>query len=374
MKVILSPLFVLAALFGLVGAALSKAQGTKESWRKITPDLRLEYPRDHGSHPETQSEWWYLTGQLMDEDGRRFGYQFTIFRGGLSQASAAPETSPLRASQVFAGHLAVTDLEAKKTHHAERLRRAGMGGLASASTADMDLVLEDWTLVRDDEDRLIARASDRSHGIGVEFTLEPQKPLVRQGVEGYSAKGVEPGNASAYVSWTRLATSGTLTVNGEARLVTGSSWFDHEFGSSVLGEGVVGWDWFGLQLEDERELMLFVLRKENGEVGIASAATWIERDGNTVKLAREQFTVTPLDTWTSPRSDATYPAAWRLEFDSGSPPLEVRALVPDCELSTTRSTGVTYWEGPVEVMREGAVYGRGYAELTGYAGTMSGRL
>ena len=43
-----------------------------------------QFPRDHGAHPQFQTEWWYYTGVLAADNGRRFGYQFTIFRRALS--------------------------------------------------------------------------------------------------------------------------------------------------------------------------------------------------------------------------------------------------------------------------------------------------
>ena len=51
--------------------------------------------------------------------------------------------------------------------------------------------------------------------------------------------------------------------------------------------------------------------------------------------------------------------------------LDVRAAVDAQELHTDESTGVTYWEGAVVAMgtKDGQpVEGRGYLEMTGYAG------
>lgn len=347
------------------------AASTPTDWPRIRPGLELAFPRDHGAHPEYAIEWWYLTGNLESDAGRRFGFQFTVFRTATSPVPAEAGESPDRARQILAGHLAVTDVDSGRTVFAERLRRAG-GALARASESDLDVFVENWSLTRDPADRLTLVAADAAQEIGLAFELVPRKPLVLHGDGGYSSKGSDPGNASAYTSWTRLATSGTLTLGGEELRVTGESWFDHEYGSSVLEEGVVGWDWFGLQLGDGRELMLFVLRREDGTRTSASAATLVDRRGVARELAPEAFELRSLDTWTSPRTGAVYPAGWTIAIPGEQLELTLQPLVDDAEIEAGGSTGTAYWEGPVEI--QGSVAGRGYAELTGYAGSMQGRI
>lgn len=387
-----SPIVLCSALFALFAVDFRRqtAEGAKnaeretdQEWTSVKPGLELAFPADHGAHPSFRTEWWYVTGQVTTEDGERFGFQFTVFRRGLDNRKPEPGASPLRARAAFAGHLAVTDVAHGRTLFAERLRRSG-APLAVASETDLDLVLEDWSLRRGPgagaaagapPDRLTLSASDPALAIGLELELVPSKPLVLHGERGYSQKGAEPGNASAYVSWTRLATSGRLTVDGKARSVHGESWFDHEFGSSVLGDETAGWDWFGLQLDDGRELMLFRLRRAPGSSERsgepASAGTLIEQDGTTRALQREDFSIEVTERWTSPRTHASYPAHWRITLPDADLRLELAPLAADCELAA-RSTGTTYWEGPVQIT--GSTSGRGYAELTGYAGSLVPRF
>lgn len=340
-------------------------------WMQIEPGLELEFPRDHGSHPAYETEWWYITGQVEDVDARRFGFQFTVFRRGLDPRPLGADDSPMRARHLFLGHLAVADIEEGQTRFAERLRRAGTP-LARSKAGELDLWVEDWSLRQNDAGHLEVRAADPRTGIGIDFELRPTKPLVLHGERGYSAKGDEPGNASAYVSWTRLATTGTLRVDDATFTVTGSSWYDHEFGSSVLADGVVGWDWFGLQLDDGREVMLAALRREDSSVSDFRAGTIVAVDGTTRALTTDQIEIEVRDTWQSPHRDATYPSRWILRVPSEDLELEVVPLLPDAELSPGGSPGIVYWEGPVEV--RGPTPGRGYAELTGYAGELGGRF
>ncbi len=358
-----SPGNVLRALVLLFAAAAAPAQ----DWARIEPGLELAFPADHGAHPAYRTEWWYATGQVESAEGERFGFQFTVFRQGLDPRPPAPGDSPLRAREALAAHLVVTDVQRGRTVFAERLRRAG--ALASAAEGELELAVEDWAFSRSAGDRLTIKARDPAREIGLELALVPSKPLVLHGERGISAKGGGPGNASAYASWTRLETSGRLWIDGVDETVRGEAWFDHEFGSSVLGEAV-GWDWFGLQLDDGRELMLFRLIDAAGAI-TAAAGTLVARDGGTRALAREDFAVESTARWTSPRSGASYPARWTVSVPGAALSLEVAPLVADCELETP-STGTIYWEGPVAV--NGGVSGRGYVELTGRAGSMAGRF
>ncbi len=351
----------------LAAGLLALVPVRSQEWQRVEPGLELSFPTDHGTHPRYRTEWWYLTGQVHTQEGRRFGLQFTVFRSGLDPRPLAAQDSPLRARQAFAGHLVVCDVEGGRTFLAERLRRAGTP-LARAAEGDLDLVLEDWSLRRGPDDRLLLSAHDPASGIGLELELEPTKPLVLHGERGYSLKGFEPGNASAYVSWTRLATKGRLESSGEEHAVSGEAWYDHEFGSSFLERDVAGWDWFGIQLDDGRELMLFELRRSDPAHVSVAAGTLIESDGTARSLSRDELRIEVAERWTSPRTGARYPARWKLHLPAEGLALDVAPLLSDAELVTTASTGVTYWEGPVEV--RGTVTGRGYAELTGYAGTI----
>ena len=347
------------------------AVGGVGEWERVLPDRVLTYPADHGAHPSYQTEWWSLIGNASDARGRRFGFQLTVFRRGLDPRSSAPGSSALRARHVFAGHLALTDVEEGRTRFAERLRRGGTP-LASASTTDLDLVLEDWSLRRTPDNRLLARAADRASGIELELELTPDKPLVLHGAGGYSPKGTAPGSASAYASWTRLTAKGRLVSGSVEAEVEGAAWLDHEHGSNVLEDTVVGWDWFGLQLDDGRDLMVFLLRGADGSLSPLSAGTLIERDGSTRALGAGDFVLEPQESWTSPRTGAVYPTRWSLSVPSAELRLEIVPLVRDAELQATRSTGVVYWEGPVSL--SGSQGGRGYGELTGYAGSMASRF
>lgn len=346
-------------------------------WPQVPRELVLEFPRDHGAHPEYRTEWWYVTGQGTTGTGRVFGVQFTIFRAALAPPGAVDEADGARSRQAFAGHFAITDVESGAIHFAERMRRGGTP-LAIASTRDMDVRLDDWSIRRDAQTgAIVLQAGDAIEGISADLELAPTKPVVLHGDAGYSAKGGEEGNASAYASFTRLTLDGSIAVGGESFELDGLAWFDQEFGSSVLGEGVIGWDWFGLHLDDGRDLMAFVLRREDGTLDPACAATLVDVDGTPRPLTAEEFELTSSGAWTSPVTGATYPDRFALSIESEDLALRLVPRVANCELVTEGSTGVSYWEGPVTIegTSKGApIAGSGYGELTGYAGSMAGRL
>jgi predicted secreted hydrolase len=352
-------------------ALADAATGERAQWREVTGPPELSFPRDHGAHFDYRTEWWYVTGLVTDRQQRRYGFQITFFRQGLEPGEPEAGGSSLRARQIVAAHLAIADISEQQFHHAERLRRTA-GGLAGASQSDLEVWLDDWRMVRGDDGVIALSARDPGQGIGLELELRPQREVVRHGDRGYSQKGEAIGNASAYLSWTRLAVDGELSLAEGRRAVGGVSWFDHEWGTSQLGDGVVGWDWFSLRLDDGRDLMLYRLRLPDGSAAWHSSGTVIDVDGAVSTLARDDATIEVLERWTSPATGARYPVRWRLRVPAHDVDLAVRALLPASELDGSATTGVIYWEGPVEA--SGSQAGEGYVEMTGYAGTLEGRF
>ena len=328
-----------------------------------------DFPADFGPHPGFGTEWWYYTGNLDSEDGRHFGYQFTLFRRSIAPATPASD-SEWRSDQVYMGHFTVSDVAGGRFHHDQRYSRDGAGLAGATSDPRLHIWLEDLDMqaLNDEATRLRLRAS--MEGAAIDFTLEHTKPPRLRGIEGYSQKGVEAHQASYYYSIPRLATQGTLTLGGERIEVQGESWMDHEFFTQYLTADVVGWDWFALMFDDGRELSLGWLRLKDGGQryygGDGAAAFLVAADGSTSQIAPQDFQVEVTDTWVSPHSGASYPSGWRVQL-GGEQPLDftLRPLLLDQEL---HESDIVYWEGAVEVA--GDVAGYGYAELTGYHNPM----
>ncbi|MGE0042763.1 MAG: lipocalin-like domain-containing protein [Vicinamibacterales bacterium] len=352
-----------------IGAVATAAQ----EWKEAAPGYEYAFPRDHASHPDYKIEWWYYTGNLAAEDGRRFGYQVTFFRVGVDKAPGNPSRWAVR--DLFMTHLAVTDISDGTYAFRERLNRAGPG-IAGADTARYHVWNEDWSAGLDADGRHVLAATE--DGLGVELTLDEGKAPVIHGRDGISQKGAQAGNASHYYSLTRMPTTGTVIVDGARVAVTGTSWMDHEFGTSFLEPDQQGWDWISAQLGDGSELMIYQLRRGDGSVDPRSSGTFVAPDGRVRRFTRDAFRLTPLGReFRSPTSGATYPIAWRVELPAEGLDMEVAAALDDQELTTPASTGVTYWEGAVTIRGTRAgrpVTGRGYLEMTGYGGAGMGRV
>jgi predicted secreted hydrolase len=332
----------------------------------------FSFPRDHGPHLDYQTEWWYYTGNLDTADGQHVGFQLTFFRRGLSPR--APErASAFGTNQIYFAHFAVTDVSGNRHQSFERFSR-GAAGLAGASGDPYRVWLDDWQVealdVTGDQVRLRAAQG----GLALDLTLTATKPIVAHGDAGLSPKSGTAGNASYYLSFTRLATTGTVTLgNAAAQPVTGESWFDHEWSTSALGAGAIGWDWFSLQLGDGQELMYFQIRQSDGSLEPVSGGTLVAADGTIRHLAATEVQIEVLNTWRSPASGANYPSGWRITIPSAALDLRVTPWIQAQEMQVS----FVYWEGAVRLAgtsQGAAVTGNGFIELTGYAASIAGQF
>jgi predicted secreted hydrolase len=365
--------WVFLCLFLMSTVAAHKVIAEDESdFLSVTGPCNLTFPKDHGPHPGYRTEWWYYTGNLQTESGDRFGYQLTFFRSQISPSGAEKRwprpTSAWRAQQIYLGHAAISDISGKRHLQAELVAREALG-LAGTSEASGDTVIfiKNWHAQIGETAHTLKAITDE---FSYELTLQPAKQPVLHGQAGYSRKGSTPERASCYYSVTRLISSGTLTLGGKTLKVEGLSWMDHEFSTAPLEQGIVGWDWFSLQLSDRTEIMLYQFRNEKGGLSPASSGTFIDPSGNLRHLTKDDFSIEVLDQWESPLSQALYPTQWRLTIIPLSIQLGIDANLSDQEMQTPASTGVTYWEGSVSISGSAAkhsVKGMGYVELTGYA-------
>jgi predicted secreted hydrolase len=370
-----------------LSAAEALAGGDTAGFERALEPRPFRFPEDHGPHPGFRTEWWYLTGHLEAEDAaavgdpsgagarREFGFQLTFFRSALAP-DAPGRDSAWSTNQLWMGHFALTDVGSGRHLHEERFAR-GAAGLAGAEADPFRVWLEDWELARlpgappregsGSAFPFRLRAS-LAHGpeAGLDLVLEEGKAPVLQGDRGLSQKGPEPGNASFYLSWTRMPVRGSVRIDGEALDVRGEAWMDREWSTSALGDVHRGWDWFSLQLDDGRELMFFELRRRDGARDPLNHGALVAADGGWRRLEGSEVELEVLGRWSSPLDGATYPSGWRLRVPGEALDLVLTPRVPDQEMNVS----FRYWEGALEVEGTAAgrpVGGRGYAELTGYA-------
>ena len=338
-----------------------------EGFPRVTDPREFRFPADHGPHDEYRNEWWYFTGNLDAEDGRRFGFELTIFRFLLAPEENRGTGSAWQSNQVYIGHFALTDVERKQFHVVQRYSR-GSAGLAGAESEPFRVWLDDWSISEvgtgpGGQPVWRLRANDTDIAVDLNFVAE--KPIVLNGDNGLSQKSAEVGNASYYYSIPRLGTSGTVRVREEMHSVSGITWLDREWGSSALARDQQGWDWFALQLSDGSDLMFYTLRSQDGSTHPNSSGTWIDAAGNAHHLTRNDVVVEVKDYWDSERG-GRYPSAWEIGIPGKNVTISVVPVLEDQELITN----VRYWEGAVDVSGNAAgqpIHGRGYFELTGYA-------
>jgi predicted secreted hydrolase len=340
-------------------------------WNKALSSRAFQFPQDHAAHEQFRIEWWYYTGNLVAEDGHRFGFQLTFFRTGTNYEPPNPSRWAVR--DLYTAHFAVSDLRNRSHVSFQRNNRRGVGW-AGAASERFEVWNGDWKAWMDGErQRLVAQQDD----CAVDLVLKPTKPLVLHGDHGLSRKGATPGNASYYYSFTRLATTGTICVNGKEYKIEGSSWMDHEFSSSLLEAEQAGWDWFSIQFDNGQELMLYRMRRDDGTADEFSSGTLVAADGSTRQLTKDDFKLVPVDFWRSPHTQAEYPVRWCIEVPTLSMKLDVEASFADQEMVTQQTTGLAYWEGCIDVsgnIADAPVHGVGYLEMTGYSGRSLGEL
>ena len=346
-------------------AAVSEFLTTSEltGYERALAPRTLAFPRDHASHPQFKTEWWYFTGNLADAQSRSYGFQLTFFRFAL--APNEPQTrSPWRSHQAWMGHLAITDAANGEFLHAERFSRDALG-LAGNSGAPFRLWLEDWSATATGSAPFPLRLLASTREAGLDLTLTASKPPVPHGEGGLDRKGPEAGNASYYYSMPRLSADGELRIGEARRGVTGSAWMDREWSTNSLSPELAGWDWFSLELSDGRDLMLYRLRTTAGESSPFTSGSLIDTDGRSLPLGLGDFVIEAREHWTSPSTGSRYPVGWSVELPAQNLRLEVRPLIPNQEMNLA----IRYWEGAISAQGTSdgeSVNGRGYLELTGY--------
>jgi len=349
------------------------------AFKPALPGYEFQFPRDHGSHDEYQTEWWYYTGHLRTQSGHQYGFEVTFFRVGVESdcpdrqdcldRQDCPDRQDCLSStrwelkNLALAHFAITDIDRQQFRYAEKLNRESPF-TAWSSPEILDVVNEGWsaTTMADGAWHVVAFNGADS----VDLVMRSRKPPAIHGEDGVSVKAEGVGYASHYYSMTRLDVTGT--VNRQP--CRGIAWMDHEFGSSKLRENQQGWDWFSIQFDDDSELMLYQIRRNDGTPDVTSSGSLITSDGEVIHIRRDQMRIEPAGRWKSPHSGATYPMGWRVAVPEFGIAVDVRPAMKDQELVTHASTNVTYWEGAVDVSgtsRNTPATGVGYVEMTGYA-------
>lgn len=334
----------------------------------IYPPVRprvLVFPRDYGAHPEFRTEWWYLTGWL-GSGKNAIGFQITFFRSRTQHSSDNP--SRFAPTQLLFAHSALAIPAESKLRHADVAGRVGTAG-TTFDTADTKLRLSNWTMERTENDRY--QFYIPADTFKIRLVATPSQAPVLRGNRGFSAKGPSPELASYYYSRPQLNVTAQIEIEDKSSKTkqgsliqhSGIGWLDHEWSSSLLMPGAVGWDWIGINLLNGGSIMAFRIRDQAGKTLFSE---WDRRDQKGQILERHSNAVwEAIGQWNSPRSLANYPKGFLIRV--GNQELRLKTLIEDQEVDARASTGGFYYEGAVEMIQNQIVIGQGYLELTGYS-------
>jgi predicted secreted hydrolase len=324
----------------------------------VTPDYQVKFPEDFYFKKDYRVQWWYFTGHLFDESGREFGYELTFFVVNVQKRNYK---SQFGVNTIYISHFAISDVLRNKFYFSDKAD-AGVFGFAGAEKDQLKVWIGKNTL-KGTMNEMHIKASDEKNMI--DLKLIPVKPVVLNGENGYSRKSEESLLISSiYFSYTNLKTEGKIKIENKIFNVKGKSWFDREISSKSLSENQEGWDWFAIQLDDAREIMLYMIRNRDGSIDKYSSGTLVYPDGKYQKLSRDDFNVKVLSHYKSKKTKARYPSQWEVKILSENTVLTITPLIEDQEIVAYGTTLNYYWEGTCKV--EGTSKGRAYVEMTGY--------
>jgi predicted secreted hydrolase len=334
-------------------------------YAEALPGTAIVFPRDHGPHPGFRIEWWYLTANLEDANGRQLGAQWTLFRLATQPPGSPSPENPWLNPQMYMAHFA---LSWPGGHRAwQRYARGGdHAGMARAGVTAEPFAawLDDWRLASAGSSWLPLELGAESGSWGLSLALDSDRAPVLQGDRGFSQKHPD-GGGSYYYSQPFLRAGGELRLDGEVVPVTGQAWLDREWSSQFLQGGQAGWDWFALHLDSGEKLMLFQLRSSDENRSYRHAAL-IRPDGGHTVADSSRAVLEPLESFTV--AGRELPLRWRIALPDLEREIEVRPLHPEQWMNVD----FPYWEGVVIVRGKGpGNSGRGYMELTGYPLTNS---
>ncbi|WP_146490969.1 lipocalin-like domain-containing protein [Vibrio sp. T20] len=344
----------------ILGAETQTDDETQKEAEQFTPVVKgidITFPADHQAHPDFRHEWWYLTANLIDEDGNALGLQWTQFRFAAAPQESGNGTKETtwQSQQIYMAHSAVTT---KDKHYADEKWSRDQAELAGVSASPFRVYLDDWQWTSSSDDLFPATLNANSGQFGYSLKLTNNAPYQKQGEQGYSTKSSDGKVASYYYSQPFINVSGEVIIDGVTHQVSGKGWIDREWSSQFLLDSQQGWDWFALRLGDETSLVVFQLRNSTtGEASYAHARL-MQQDGSGIAISQQDITL--IATKQTEIDGRDYPTEWQISIPTQQIELTVSALNPNAKMPLS----VPYWEGPISI--EGTHSGSGYMELTGY--------
>ena len=367
------------------------------------PNYKISFPKDHYSHDSFDIEWWYLTANLQDDEGKNYGLQWTLFRfrnpnvNGIDGNALNPENK-LKATNsnwsnehIYMAHASVHS--ASKHWFSEKFARGNVGN-AGVDQTPFKLFIDDWQWTSPTASllpakltfntKLISNSAETSENseishLNVQLNLSNTGPYVLQGQDGYSIKSANGEHASHYYSAPFINIDGSFTMsealtppdlnsnpNPNPNLslneldrqiaVKGNAWFDQEWTSQLFDQATLGWDWLSLHLDNGDKIMTFRMRLQGQPDYITG--TYINSDGSITTLMPSDIELNAIGLTTV--GNKKLPLHWQLKIASKGLEVSIKATKND----QWNPASIAYYEGTVAV--SGTHKGKGFLELTGY--------
>ncbi|PML47402.1 hydrolase [Vibrio lentus] len=347
----------MGSILGIEKQTNDETQKEVEQFTSVVKGVDITFPADHQAHPDFRHEWWYLTANLIDEEGNALGVQWTQFRFAAAPQDSGNGTKKTtwQSQQIYMAHSAVTT---KDKHYADEKWSRDQAELAGVSASPFRVYLDDWQWNSSSDDLFPATLNANSDQFGYSLKLTSNAPYQKQGEQGYSTKSGDGKVASYYYSQPFIDVSGEVTIDGITHQVSGKGWIDREWSSQFLLDSQQGWDWFALRLSDETSLVVFQLRNSTSGKASYSHARLMNQDGSGIAIKQQDISLTAINQTEIDGRD--YPTEWQISIPSQQIELTVSALNPKAKMPLS----VPYWEGPIVI--KGTHSGTGYMELTGY--------
>ena len=314
------------------------ANEAAEDWYELKKEdkVLVRLPADDAAH-DNYTEWWYYNGHLQAQDGHKYSFHYAVF---LLNA--------------FASHTVIHASFLDEENGQRYSYQARTGGNPSGDVKrGFDFNIGEWLMKGfDGVDRIQGRTKDFSFNLN----LTSQTAPVFQGGTGLLDFGAA--GTSYYYSRPRMAIKGYAGLSGHEQAVSGSAWFDHQWGDFSATQ--LGWEWFALQLDDGADIMLYQLYSSDGQLLLVSGT--YSKNNVTLLLGPDDIISRPLNYWQSPLSAVKYPLSWVIEMPRQQVRITLAAGRNNSEFDARKTTYNLYWEGAVEIT--GSHKGRGFLEIS----------
>jgi geranylgeranyl pyrophosphate synthase/predicted secreted hydrolase len=316
-------------------------------------------------HKSANTEWWYFNSHLkVDKSLKEFSTFVSFFRADQNKHSLAWGISNVD-TKTYVSDVVLDksaprmfkDMIEKDQYNCldwgvrsallEMCQRGDFPGPdriateeASVSLDKFDIKFENCTITKDFNGFYQIHCENGTRSMTLCF--KPMKAPLRQCHDGHINMNTD---VMFYYFIPRCDITGTLFIDGVEYPVSGTGWYDHQFGTltSAWANNNSCWDWLAIQLNDGSDVTATHLFSAD------KTALWaIDVDEKGVRCEYYDIKLEPITYWQSTRTTCKYPIAWRLVLPSAKLELTVAAEFPDQECITLLSKPAFY-EGRMKV-------------------------